>query len=292
MEKKIMLVFVVAIIAGVLSLGLLGCSTASGANLAQTQQQGISVSGEGKVTVTPNIATLDLGVTAQAATVVAAQSQVTTAMNQVISALTSNGVAQKDIKTQNYTIQQITTPVFPPVTVTPQTGNSSSGTSTSGTIITPILPPTPTTTTKTPPITPIMPPITIIPRQVTMYEVTNTIIVTIRTIDNTGSIIDSAASAGGNLVRINSVSLSVDQPDQYYTQARQLAMDDASNKASQLAKLAGVTLGKATYISENSSSLIFPPIFNAAGVAVSGTTSISPGETSVTIDVQVVYAIK
>ena len=273
-------------------MGLLGCSTAAGANLAQTQQQGISVNGEGKVTVAPNIATLELGVTAQASTVVAAQSQVATAMNQIMSALTSNGVAQKDIKTQNYNIQQITTPVLPPVTVTPQTGNSSPGASSSGTIITPILPPTPTTTTETPPITTIMPPITIIPRQVMMYEVTNTIIVTIRTIDDTGSIIDAAASAGGNLVRINSVSLSVDQPDQYYTEARQLAMNDAANKASQLAKLAGVTLGTATYISENSSSLIYPQVFSAANVAASPTTSINPGETDITIDVQVVYAIK
>jgi uncharacterized protein YggE len=62
MKKKIMLVFIMSIIAGVLSMGLLGCSTAAGANLAQTQQQGISVNGEGKVTVAPNIATLELGV--------------------------------------------------------------------------------------------------------------------------------------------------------------------------------------------------------------------------------------
>jgi uncharacterized protein len=269
-------------------VSLSGCNRTTAANAIQSQQQGISVSGEGKVEVTPDIATLNLGVTAQASTVVEAQSQVSTAMNQVISALTSNGVAQKDIKTQNYSIQQITTPVPYPVTVTPY--NSSSGASSSGTIVTPLTPPI--TTTIAPPITTITPPIKIIPRQVTMYEVSNTVTVTIRTIDNTGSIIDAVVTAGGNLIRINSVSLSVDQPDQYYTQARQLAMTDAANKASQLAKSAGVTLGKATYISESSSSLVFPPIFRAADVAASGTTPISPGETNITIDVQVMYAIK
>jgi uncharacterized protein YggE len=69
-------------------------------------------------------------------------------------------------------------------------------------------------------------------------------------------------------------------------------MNDAANKASQLEKLAGVTLGTATYISENSSSLIYPQVFSAANVAASPTTSINPGETDITIDVQVVYAIK
>ena len=33
-------------------------------------------------------------------------------------------------------------------------------------------------------------------------------------------------SAGGNLISIDSVNLSVDQSEQYYTQARQLAMTD------------------------------------------------------------------
>jgi len=94
------------------------------------------------------------------------------------------------------------------------------------------------------------------------------------------------------VISIDSVSLSVNQPEQYYTQARKLAMTDAANKASQLAKLAGVTLGKATYISESSSSLVFPPIFRTANVVASPTTSINPGETDITIDVQAVYAIK
>lgn len=294
MKKKIVSLSILVIISVILLFTLSGCSgttvTSAVQNQQQGQQTGISVSGEGIVKVTPNIATLNLGVTAQASTVVAAQSQVSTAMNQVISALTSDDVAQKDIKTQNYIIQQITTPVPYPVAVTPQIGNSSSGASSSGTIVTPTIPPI--TTTVAPPITTITPPIKIIPRLVTMYEVSNTVTVTIRTIDNTGSMIDAVVSAGGNLISMDSVNLSVDQPDQYYTQARQLAMTDAANKASQLAKSADLTLGKATYISESSSSLVFPPIFRAADVAASGTTPISPGETNIIIDVQVIYAIK
>ena len=99
-------------------------------------------------------------------------------------------------------------------------------------------------------------------------------------------------AAGGNLVNISSVTLSVNQPDQYYTQARQLAMTNAANEASQLAKSAGVTLGKAISISENDSSLVFPQIFNSANLEAASPTSISPGQSNVTVNVQVIYAIK
>jgi hypothetical protein len=125
-----------------------------------------------------------------------------------------------------------------------------------------------------------------------MYQVSNTITVTVRTISNTGSIIDAVVAAGGNLVSIDDVNLSVDQPDQYYAQARQLAMTDAANEASQLAKSAGVTLGKVTSISENDSSLMFPQVFNTAAIAATPATAISPGQNNVTVNVQVIYAIK
>jgi uncharacterized protein YggE len=72
------------------------------------QQVGIWVNGQGKVTVTPDIATLNVGVEAQAPTVSDAQSQASDAMNKVINALTGNGVAQKDIKTQYFNITQVT----------------------------------------------------------------------------------------------------------------------------------------------------------------------------------------
>ena len=72
-------------------VGLAGCNTGGGGPAATAggqsiininNQQGIMVSGEGKVTVQPDIATVSLGVSAQAATVADAQSQAATAMDQ------------------------------------------------------------------------------------------------------------------------------------------------------------------------------------------------------------------
>jgi uncharacterized protein YggE len=309
MKKKTALVFCLVTVI-VLSVSISACASTTEINANKSQQQGISVSGESTVTVTPDIATLSIGVSAEASTVEAAQSQVSTIMNQVMTALTSNGVAQNDIQTQNYTIEQIvpspvttvtpfnsssggspsgtTTTVAPPSATTLTPDNSSSGTSSSGPAI---IVTSPIITTITPPIVTITPPIRIVPSQ-PMFQVSNTITVTVRTISNTGAIIDAVVAAGGNLVSINSVTLSVDQPDRYYTQARQLAITNAMNEASQLATEAGVALGKAISISENDSSLVFPQVFNASNVEAAPATLISPGQTNVTVDVQVVYAIK
>ena len=221
-------------------------STASGSN----QQTGISVSGEGKVTVTPDVANIQLGIQAQAKTVSDAQNQATKAMNDVMAALTSNGVAQKDIQTQYYNVQQITT----------WDSNKQE-------------------------------------QIVTGYQINNIVSIKVRGVDTditkAGKVIDAVTLAGGDLTRINSIQFTVDDPTTYYDQARDKAMADAKDTATQLAKLAGVTLGKPISISESNVSV--PQVYpvnakDAAGSASS--TPISTGELDISLDVQVVYAIQ
>ena len=286
MKTKLVLALGLVVLIAVLAVALAGRNTTAGVAAGQqllaspdpNNQHGIWVSGEGDVPVTPDIAILNLGVTAQASTVASAQSQAVAAMNKVMSALTSNGVDQKDIQTQYFSIQQVTNPIppipapapyLPPTTLSPETSN---GSSSGASIVMPIKPPVQPTTG---------------------YEVTNMVTVKITAIDNTGAIIDAAVAAGGDLLTIDGVTFSVDQPDQYYAQARELAMNDAKAKANQLAELAGVTLGNATYISESSSTpIVYPEAFSAQGTTSSATTSINPGQTDIIVDVQVAYAIQ
>jgi uncharacterized protein YggE len=229
-------------------VGLSGCSgspTTIGTVDVNSQQTGIWVSGEGKVSVTPDIVTLSLGIQAQAATVAEAQSQAATAMSAVMTALADNGVADKDIQTQYFSISQVTR--------WDDTKNE---------------------------------------QIVIGYQVNNMVTAKIRNVENAGPIIDAVAAAGGDYTRINNISFSVDDPTPYYEQARQKAMDDAKAKAGQLASLAGVSLGKPTYISEGS---VTPPIIyrdaGMAAVPAPTTTPVSPGEIELTLDVQVAYAI-
>ncbi len=90
-------------------MALTGCGMErTGGNFnVNNQQQGIWVNGEGKVTAVPDIAIISAGVQAQAATVSDAQSQASGAMDKVIAALKNNGVAAKDIQTQNFNIQKV-----------------------------------------------------------------------------------------------------------------------------------------------------------------------------------------
>lgn len=211
------------------------------------QLQGIWVTGQGKVTTIPDIATLRMGIAAQADSVAEAQSQATEAMNKVMVALTDSGVAKKDIQTQYFSIQQVTR--WDRVNEE---------------------------------------------EVVVGYRVTNMVTAKIREIDKTGAIIDAVAVAGGDLTRIDSISFSVDEPSAYHDEARQKAMADAKAKAEQIARLAGVALGKPIYISE--SIYMPPPIYPtrmAEGIPVPAPapTPISPGEMEISLTVQVAYAI-
>ncbi len=221
--------------------------TASSVQISQ-QPQGIWVSGTGEVAVTPDIATLRVDIVAQESTVAVAQSKASEAMTKVMKALADSGIAQKDIQTRSFSIQQLT-----------RYDKDKQQDVVIG------------------------------------YQVSNTVNAKIRAIDKAGAVIDAVAKAGGNLTRINGISFSIDDPTAYYKDARQKAMTDAKAKAEQLAGLAGVALGKPTYITEN--SYMPAPIYRDQVKAVPAplpagvpSTPVSPGEMEITINVQVAYA--
>ncbi len=246
MKRRFILIFAgVAIL--LLITGLLaGCQASETSTVSANQQTGISVSGEGKITVSPDVVNVQLGIQAQATTVADAQAQATKAMNDVMSALTGNGVAQKDIKTQTYSIQQTT-----------KWDNGTQEQVVSG------------------------------------YQINNIVNAKIRDVNNAGTVIDAVTLAGGDLTRVNSIQFSVDDPTIYNNQARDKAMADANDAATQLAKLSGVKLGKPISISEN--NVFVPqvmPVYAKDASAGASSTPISPGELDITMTVQVVYAIQ
>ena len=205
----------------------------------------------------PNIAELRLGIEAQADTVSETQAQANEAMNKVMKALKDNGVAEKDIQTQRFSIY--------PVTRWIKERDE---------------------------------------EEIVGYRVTNMVVAKIRDRDyesrpldyRTGIIINAVAEAGGDFTRIQGVSFSVDDPTPYYEEARSKAIEDAKNKATQLAHLAGVKLGKPTYISEGAIyrsevPSYFPEMAGGMAPAPGPPPPISPGELKITVNVQVAYPI-
>lgn len=90
--------------------------------------------------------------------------------------------------------------------------------------------------------------------RITGYTVSNNVEVTVRDLDLLDDVIDSAADKGGDLIRVNSVSFTVDNPAQHGAETRQLAAADARAKAELYAQAMGVNLGPLVYLTELSSS--------------------------------------
>ncbi len=249
-------------------LGAAGCDTITPPSTQTTatdgvisgQNTGIWVSGTGKVSVTPDIAILQVGVEAQEATVSEAMARASEAMANVGLALINRGIEGEDIQTHYFSIQQRTRwDDFTDEEI------------------------------------------------VTGYRVTNKMTVKIRhyvvestTLDYKASnIIDAVARAGGDLIRIDDFSFSIEDPTVYYDEAREKATADAKAKAKKLAEQTGVNLGEPTYISE---SAYMPSIYGGmmygmaeAAIPVPAPMiepSISPGEIQVTLTVQIAYSIR
>ena len=229
---------------------LVGCSagtTGNGNSVVTNQQQGILVTGEGKVTVKPDIVNINMGVQSQEASVADAMEKTSAAMADVMAILKTNNIADADIQTQQFS-------VYPQYSYDQTSGK----------------------------------------QNITGYNVTNTINVKLRDINTVGTIIDAVVAAGGNLTVINNVNFTVEDPTQYYDDARQKAIDDANTKAQDIATSYGVTLGKPTYIVETSSTPY--PIYygNSAGPAIMAgqeATSVNAGSTDIVLDVQALYSM-
>ena len=73
-------------------------------SVTTTKADTFSVSGEGKVTMLPDIAVISVGVTAQANTVTKVQQDLNTKINAMSAAIKKLGIDEKDIKTTYYNI--------------------------------------------------------------------------------------------------------------------------------------------------------------------------------------------
>jgi uncharacterized protein YggE len=73
------------------------------------QQVGLWVNGDGEAKATPDIVLLSLGIEAESRTVAGAQQDAAQAMDAVMKALKNNGIADKDIQTQKFSITPVRT---------------------------------------------------------------------------------------------------------------------------------------------------------------------------------------
>lgn len=129
------------------------------------------------------------------------------------------------------------------------------------------------------------------PDSITGYWVYNTVSVTIRQLDQAGSVLQAVVDAGANT--ITGLSFSLADPEPVKEQARIAAVEDARRRAEVLAEAAGVSVGKVLMIRETSFS--YSPYWRSgldADAAGGESVPVEPGELQVSAQVEVVFAIR
>lgn len=131
--------------------------------------------------------------------------------------------------------------------------------------------------------------------RITGYTVSNNVEVTVRDLDLLDDVIDSAAEKGGDLIRVNSISFTVANPELHGEETRLLAAANARAKAELYAKAMGVNLGPLLYLTEIGSSA---PLANQSfgedamlARAEFAPTPIQSGEVGLSTTIQAAFAI-
>lgn len=218
----------------------------------------ISVEGTGDAVSMPDIATFSFTVTETAKTVADAQAAATTKLNNALKAIRDGGVADKDIQTTSYTIN----PHYEYQTqVCPANSSYCPGSK----------------------------------QVLTGYDVSQTELIKVRDLSKAGALFTSIGSLG--VQNINGLSFSVDQPEAIQAQARSKAIQNAQDKAKELAKELGVSLVRIVSFSENG-NYPRPMMYGMGGdsMMVKATSApVSPevpaGEQKVTSTVSITYEI-
>lgn len=126
------------------------------------------------------------------------------------------------------------------------------------------------------------------------YRVSNMVTITIRDLESIGDVLDAAIDSGAN--NIYGVDFSLADPALVESEARARAVADAFEKAEELADIIGVGVGEVMGISEiiGQGGGFFGGNFSrmAAAEMGGGSGPISPGELSLTMQLQITYELR
>ncbi|MEK7541237.1 MAG: SIMPL domain-containing protein [Patescibacteria group bacterium] len=227
---------------------------------APTRQ--IAVSGEGKVSVRPDIATVRASVITQAATVGDAQNQNSARSGAVMEFLKRQGIEDHDIKTAGYTV--VPQYEYDPPCVVPL-GRVSS---------------------RCPPARP--------PR-ISSYEVRNTTEIKVRDLAQVDAVLEGVVTAGAN--QVDALQFGIDDEEAVKAEARREAIEDAMKKAKILTRDLHIRLKRIISFSESGQG---GPIFSYAlkggfggeQALPSATPQVAPGEQEVRSQVTITYEFR
>lgn len=220
----------------------------------------IAVSGESEVYATPDIATITFSIREESKKLADAQDKVNKKVQTALSEVRKAGIAEKDIKLQNYSS-------YPKYEWRP--GNVSC------------------TGLDCPPYYP--------GKQVLIgYEVSQSVIITVRNLDAVNALVDGLGTAG--VTDMQGPDFAIDKKDALEAQARKQAIDKARAKAEVLADDLNVTLVRVVSFSEGGNYPIYArPMMSISKESLGGDMSVPElpkGEEKITSNVTITYEIR
>jgi uncharacterized protein YggE len=129
------------------------------------------------------------------------------------------------------------------------------------------------------------------PTEEVNHHVETSMAVTVRNIGELSGMIDAGLAAGAN--NINGISFQISDTSMLETQARTMAIEDANDRAREIAMTMGLNLGQILSISEGGASVPGPYGYGFRGEGMGGgaPASISPGQSTVSSQVNVMYEV-
>lgn len=254
----------------------LGTGLVDGADNPKTSSSaGIWVNGQGQVSAEPDLAVLSLGVEALADTVAEARSNAASQMAAVVEVLRAQAVADRDIQTRSFNINPRYTTLEVTKCSSPDELEGSESESQSGSLGASDQE-------------------CIVERErvIVGFEVTNQLTVRVRDLDSLSGVIDRVIEAGGDLIRFQGVSFTIEDTEELRDQARALAIEDLKRKAAQVADLAGVQLGQLLFITETGGRPTAVFAESAALAQWDASTPVLAGELDVVVSLRAAFDIE
>jgi len=220
-----------------------------------SENNSISISGEGEVFATADIANFSFSVVENGDTVGEAEEAATTKWNEILAYLENEGVEDRDVKTINYAVEPQYAPQDPGVNWIPR-----------------------------------------VEREIVGYSVTQSAQVKVRDTTTTGELLSTVGDMG--VRNLSGISFTIDDEDELYAEARALAILDAREKAGELARSLGISLGRVVGFHENGGGMprysyaLEQRAMDQADGGMVASPDIPMGENRIVVNVEVMYQIR
>ncbi|AQQ67998.1 hypothetical protein Mag101_10385 [Microbulbifer agarilyticus] len=127
-------------------------------------------------------------------------------------------------------------------------------------------------------------------RKIVAYQARNSVSITVRELDDLSGVIDALTAEGAN--QIHGPSFSIDDPEPLRAEAREKALKMAQTRAEAYAESLGTKVRRIVSIAEGSHGGMPRPMMRAeAAMADSASTPVAPGETSVSVHLELVFEL-